>query len=145
MDINGKMRRVKRRVAFLRQVQAKAIAEQDHDIIRLLLDRHIAMSKLQAKVPYEKVKTVTISFGGIRPNSLEGAIHALGGGDLLYANSPKARMLLEPWVIEMGLEHLGKRRLSFDEQRIVLMFARHPRRTQWPDWWAPDLRSRKRR
>ena len=138
----GSKRRFTRRVAFLRKVQAKAIAEQDHEVMRLLLDRHIAMSKLQATVPYDKLKTVTVSIGGIHPNSLEGAIHVLGGGELLYANKSTARMLLEPWIIEMGFANLGERRLSIKEQRIVLACARHPRRTFWPEWWETSLRTR---
>ena len=138
----GKQRRLKRRVVFLRRVQAKAIAEQDHEIVRLLLDRHIVMSKVQVVVPYEDIERRAISIAGVHPNSLEGAIEALGGGKLLYTTSAKSRMLLEPWVLEMGFDRLGERHLSTEEQRVVLMFARHPRRTKWPAWWDPSLRTR---
>jgi hypothetical protein len=140
--IEGKKCRLPRRIAFLRTVKARAIAAGDGEIIRLFLDRDLDLSKVQAKVPYRDLTTTVLSLGGIRPNSLEGAIHALGGGELLYANSSTARMLLEPWVVEWGLAHLGERRLPRQDQRIVLFFARHPKRTQWPTWWEPDLRER---
>lgn len=142
VKIGGKKRRLTRRIAFFQQVEAKALATSDHEILQLLLNHHIVMSKLDATLPNAPVTITTWSRGGIRPYSLEGAIHALGGGELLYADSENARMLLNPWVIETGLGHLGDKRLSRQEQRIVLFFARHPKRTAWPDWWEPDLRER---
>jgi hypothetical protein len=125
-------------------VHARAVKEQDHEILRLLADRHIDLSIVQAKVPYEKVWVRALSISYIWPDSLEGTIHALRGGDVVYANSASARMLLEPWVIEFGFSLLGERTLSRQEQRIVLYFARHPKRTRWPSWWEEDLKQRER-
>ena len=142
VKIGGKKRRLRRRDAILQKAQEFAVARRDHQIIRLLLDHDLPMAKLQVTLSYNKYTMIHWSHGGIHPHSLEGAIHALGGGDLLYANSSTARMLLEPWVIELGLAHLGNRKLTRMEQRIVLYFARHPKRTAWPEWWEADLRER---
>jgi hypothetical protein len=141
VKINGKKQRVTRRIAFFKQVEARATATKDHEILQLLLNHHIVMSKLDATLPNAEIWLIE-SPGSIRPYSLEGAIEALGGGRLLYAHSDSARMLLDPWVIEFGLGHLGEHRLSRQEQRIVLFFARLPKRAAWPDWWEPDLRER---
>jgi hypothetical protein len=144
LDNGGQKQRVTKRIAFLRTVHARAVKEQDHEILRLLADRHIDLSIVQAKVPYEKVWVRALSISYIWPDSLEGTIHALRGGDVVYANSASARMLLEPWVIEFGFSLLGERTLSRQEQRIVLYFARHPKRTRWPSWWEEDLKQRER-
>jgi hypothetical protein len=144
LTIGGKKERVTRRVAFFRKAHERAVKEQDNEILRLIADRHIRLSKVQAEVPYDKVRVRTLSMSYIYPDSLEGAIQLLGGGKLLYTNSSTARMLLEPWVIELGISLLGESTLSRHEQRIVLYFARHPRRTRWPSWWADDLRERER-
>lgn len=142
VKLGGKDRRLIRREAFLRKVEEIAVARRDGEITRLLLDQQTAMSKLKAKLKTRKYTISQGSIGGISRYSVEGAIYALGGGDLLYRDSSTARMLLEPWVIELGVAHLGERRLSRQEQRIVLFFARHPKRTRWPSWWEPDLRQR---
>jgi hypothetical protein len=144
LTVGGKKERMTRRVAFFRRAHERAVKEQDNEILRLIADRHIHLSKIQAVVPYDKVWVRALSISYIYPDSLEGATQLLGGGKLVYANSSKARMLLEPWVIELGLSLLGERTLSRQEQRIVLYFARHPRRTRWPSWWADDLRERER-
>ncbi len=142
VNIGGKDHRLTRREGFVQKVEEIAVARRDGEILRVLADQHTAMSKLTAKLKTREYILSHESIVGIHPYSVEGAIHALGGGDLLYRNSSTARMLLEPWVIELGLAHLGERRLSRQEQRIVLFFARHPKRTQWPSWWEPDLRER---
>jgi hypothetical protein len=142
LTVGGKKERMTRRVAFFRRAHERAVKEQDNEILRLIADRHIHLSKIQAVVPYDKVWVRTFSISYIYPDSLEGAMQLLGGSKLLYANSSTARLLLEPWVIELGLSLLGGRTLSRHEQRIVLYFARHPKRTQWPSWWADDLRVR---
>lgn len=56
---------------------------------------------------------------------------------------PSARMMLEPWIVEAALARLGDRRLSREEQEIVLAATRTPHKVRWPDWWETDLRDRK--
>ena len=44
-------------------------------------------------------------------------------------------MALEPWIVEMALDRLGKRRLTLQEQQTVLRATRTPKKVRWPDWW----------
>ena len=73
---------------------------------------------------------------------IEDAADVAGFGKKAYHKQKSARVLLENWVIEEGLARLGDRRLTRDEQELVLAAARFPKKVQWPDWWEPDLRER---
>lgn len=44
------------------------------------------------------------------------------------------RMLLHPDVIEMALARLG-RKLTLDEQRVVLRAVGDRTKVNWPEWW----------
>jgi Family of unknown function (DUF5681) len=46
-----------------------------------------------------------------------------------------ARMVLEPWLVEMALSRLGDRRLSPEEQAKIVRAVRTPGKVRWPDWW----------
>ena len=46
-----------------------------------------------------------------------------------------ARMALEPWLIEIALDGLG-RKLNPAEQQAVVKAARTPDKVRWPDWWS---------
>ena len=48
---------------------------------------------------------------------------------------PNARILLEPWIVEKALSRLGTRRLSLEEQAIVVRAVRTPYKVRWPSWW----------
>jgi hypothetical protein len=48
---------------------------------------------------------------------------------------PTARMLLEPWLLEEALARHGERRLTRDEQAMVVKATRTPRKLRWPEWW----------
>lgn len=73
---------------------------------------------------------------------IEDAADVAGFGIKAYRNQKSARVLLENWVIEQGLASLGERRLTREEQRLVLACTRFPKKMQWPDWWESDLRKR---
>lgn len=46
-----------------------------------------------------------------------------------------ARMALEPWVIVVALVRLGDRKLSREEQAVVVKAARGRNKIKWPVWW----------
>ena len=80
------------------------------------------------------------------PDSLsciEDAADVAGFGKKAYHKQKSARVLLENWVIEEGLDRLGDRRLTRHEQQQVLAAARFPKKGRWPHWWEPDLRARR--
>ena len=43
--------------------------------------------------------------------------------------------VLERWLVEAALVRLGDRRLTLEEQRVVVQATRTPSRVRWPDWW----------
>jgi uncharacterized protein DUF5681 len=47
-----------------------------------------------------------------------------------------AKMMLEPWVVEMALKRLGNRRLSVGQQKEVARVTRTPEKVRWPRWWG---------
>jgi len=47
-----------------------------------------------------------------------------------------AKMMLEPWVVEMALKRLGNRRLSVEQQMEVTRVTRTPEKVRWPRWWG---------
>ena len=47
-----------------------------------------------------------------------------------------ARMVLEPWIVEAALARFAEKRLTPEEQEIVLKATRTPAKVRWPDWWV---------
>lgn len=81
----------------------------------------------------------------IAPDSvtcIEDAADVGGFGIKAYHKQKSARVLLKNRVIEESLARLGERRLTRDEQRLVLAATRFPKKMDWPSWWEPDLRQR---
>ena len=62
------------------------------------------------------------------------ALEALRIARTLDRYRPAARMRLEPWFVEAALERLGDRRLTLEEQEIVVKATRTPKKVKWPDW-----------
>lgn len=85
----------------------------------------------------------TIVLSMVAPGSVNGALELLRMARKLDPYRPSARMMLEPWIVEAALARLGDRKLSREEQQIVLAATRTPRKVAWPDWWETDLRDRK--
>lgn len=71
----------------------------------------------------------------VAPGSVNSALESLRMGRKLDRYRDTARMMLEPWIVEMALERLGERRLAPDEQRLVVKATRTPSKVRWPDWW----------
>jgi hypothetical protein len=46
-----------------------------------------------------------------------------------------ARMLIEPWLVQLALARLD-RMLSSAEQRVVWAATRTPHKVKWPEWWS---------
>lgn len=47
-----------------------------------------------------------------------------------------ARMLIEPWLVQVALARFGERRLTIEEQTEVRDATRTPGKVKWPDWWV---------
>jgi hypothetical protein len=53
----------------------------------------------------------------------------------LYPLEQHARILIEPWLVTAALQRLGERRLTIEEQKVVVAATRKPKKVSWPDWW----------
>lgn len=42
---------------------------------------------------------------------------------------------IEPSAVQDALDRFGDKRLTADEQRVVLDATRSPNKVKWPDWW----------
>ena len=69
------------------------------------------------------------------PGSVNSALEPLRMATKLDRYRKTARMVLEPWLVELALARLGDRQLSPDEQAIVVRATRTPHKVRWPDWW----------
>lgn len=77
----------------------------------------------------------------VTPGSVNTALELLRMGKILDRfDESRAKVALEPWLIEAALSRLGARRLSREEQEKVVSATRTPRKVRWPDWWViiPD-------
>lgn len=72
----------------------------------------------------------------VAPGSVTRALESLHMARRLDAYRETARIMLEPWIVEAALKRLGSRRLSHEEQKVVLAATRTPKKVQWPGWWV---------
>ena len=72
----------------------------------------------------------------VSPGSVGCALDALRMAQKLNKQSQQARYLLEPWIVEAALHRFGSKRLSVEEQRLVIEATRTPHKVNWPDWWS---------
>jgi hypothetical protein len=84
-----------------------------------------------------------IVYQAVTPGSVNCALEPLRMARKLDPYRPGARMMLEPWIVEVALKRLGDRRLSREEQAVVLAATRTSHKVTWPGWWETDLRDRK--
>jgi hypothetical protein len=82
---------------------------------------------------------MTISVAFIDPGNVNSALKPLRIARKLNRYSEAARMALEPWIVEAALDRLGSRRLSVEEQEIVVRATRTPWKVRWPAWWSVQL------
>lgn len=85
-----------------------------------------------------EVESLTIIRVIVEPGSVNTALRPLRMARKVDPYSEAARMVLEPWLVEMALARLGNRRLSVEEQTTVYAATRTPRKVRWPSWWEVD-------
>jgi len=124
------MRRVTAAEAFLLQL-AKRGVDGDGAAARTSLTLiEQAMSAQRAKEP------LTIVLTSVAPGSVTSALEVLRMAIKLDPYRETARMALEPWLVEVALTRFGERRLTREEQQIVLRATRLPHKVKWPEWWT---------
>lgn len=83
----------------------------------------------------ERIKAGAFLIHFYETDSLNHALEPLGMVQRLGEGSSSLRVALKPWLVQAALMRLGDRRLTPDEQRIVLDATHKPHKVFWPDWW----------
>lgn len=128
---DGRERRVTAAEAFLLQLTKKGL-EGDNAAARASLN---AIEAARATHTSREPLHVSIVWKGASPGSVGASLDALGMAVKLNRYSESARYELKPWIVQAALARLGSRRLSIEEQRIVVESTRTPEKVQWPEWW----------
>ena len=71
----------------------------------------------------------------VAPGSVSGALERLRMAKKVDRFRKTAKMMLEPWLVEMALARLGNRRLTVEQQKEVVRATRTPWKVRWPEWW----------
>ena len=127
----GETRRVTAAEAFLQQLTKRGL-EGNAPATRDLLEA-IDARRDRAGGSDE---TITFTTLYVSPGCVNPALKPLRMAKKLDPYRDTARMKIEPWLVEAALARFGDRRLSREEQQIVVDAARTPHRIQWPDWWT---------
>lgn len=129
---DGRERRVTAAEAFLLHVTKRGLAG-DGAAARSAMG---AIAEARASRPGTSESTVTsIVVVCVAPGRVNGALQALRMARKLDRFRETARMALEPWIVEAALARLGDRRLTREEQAIIVRATRTPAKVRWPDWW----------
>ena len=129
---DGRERRVTAAEAFILQLTKKGL-EGDSAAARASLT---AIENARASRPAHGtgVETIHIHF---RTFGLSCVVEDLGIGTLIHkTDKERVRLKLKPWIVEAAVARFEDRRLSLEEQKIVLASVRTPEKVRWPDWWV---------
>lgn len=69
------------------------------------------------------------------PVTVLDSLRALG----VASKRSRDRIIIEDWAIQFGLDRLGERRLSLQEQKLVMLAVRDPKTFPWPEWWGKEV------
>src|SRR5262245_22581066 len=80
-----------------------------------------------------EVKTFALRWG--REGTVSRALELLRMAKKINRLHQTAKIMLEPWLVEMALARLGDNRLTAEQQRVVVQATRTPWKVRWPEWW----------
>src|SRR4051794_10550547 len=126
---DGVERRVTAAEAFLLHVTKRGL-EGDGAAARSAVEA-IAKARASRSVTDDDLRVIVRSF--VRPGSVNRALEPLRMARKLDRYRRTARMVLEPWVVELALSRLGNRRLSPEEQATIVQAVRTPHKVRWPE------------
>jgi hypothetical protein len=128
----GRDRRVTAAEAFLLHLTKKGLAGDSASArasltaIEAAREKHIAEAPLQVRLVWKCVA----------PGSVGPALDALGMAVKLNKYSEGATYRLKPWLVQSALDRLGERRLTPEQQRVIVDVTRSPCDVCWPEWWT---------
>jgi Family of unknown function (DUF5681) len=129
---DGVGRRIKADEAFLLHISKRGL-EGDGAAARLALAAIQEARATRTERSFLDIRAFVLRM--VTPGGVNTALEPLRMAVKLDRYRPTARMKLEPWIVEEAFSRLGTRRLSLEEQRIVLRAVRNPEKVRWPAWW----------
>lgn len=129
---DGRERRVTAAEAFLLHLTKRGL-EGDSAAARASL---AAIEAARAAQRRDEPLIAGIICHYVEPGSVGTALDSLGMATKLDRYSKDARYKLKPWIVEAALSRLGERRLTLEEQEIVVRETYAPQKVQWPEWWS---------
>jgi hypothetical protein len=128
----GVERRVKAAEAFLLYITKRGL-DGDGAAARSAMAAIEEARSARDATPVGDVKAIVLVM--VAPGSVNSALQPLRMATKLDRYRESARIMLEPWLVQAALSRLGERRLSPEEQAIVVRAVRTPHKVRWPDWW----------
>ena len=128
---NGRERRVTAAEAFLLQLTKRGL-DGDSAAARAAIAAIGDIRGSDVSVP----RSITTVIHFVSPGCVNTAVECLRIGTKLDRYRETARMMLEPWIVEAALARFAEKRLTPEEQEIVLKATRTPAKVRWPDWWV---------
>jgi hypothetical protein len=99
------------------------------------------MAAIEAARPARRrgpeIREILVQFVSV--GTVNCALEPLRMASKLDRHRPTARIMLEPWLVQLALMRLGERKLSRHEQEVVVRATRTPHKVPWPDWWEIDV------
>jgi hypothetical protein len=129
---DGVKRQVTAEEAFLLR-QCQRGLEGDSRIAGEILDS-LESATIRREIGVSEPPHFVVNF--VRPGSVTTALLILRMAVQHDRYRKTGRMALEPWIVEAALARLGDRRLTPEEQRIVVDATRTPHKVKWPRWWT---------
>ena len=129
---NGRERRVTAAEAFLLQLIKRGL-DGDSAAARAAIAAIGDIRDADVSVDYGPTGIV-VAF--VSPGSVNTAVECLRIGTKLDRFRETARMMLEPWMVEAALARFAEKRLTPEQQEIVVKATRTPAKVRWPDWWV---------
>ena len=130
---DGVKRRVTAAEAFLLQITRKGL-EGDAAAARAAM---LAIEEARHKrIVTSGPSALTIVRVAVKPGSVNIALAPLLMAVKQDRYRPTARMRIEPWLVEAALARLDDKRLTPEQQAIVVGATRIPKKVRWPHWWT---------
>jgi len=129
---NGKKRQVPAHEAF--QLRLFELAISGHNAATGAIETLREEGRIMRSSAVLENRRTSIHF--VSPGNVTMALEPLKMGRILDRYRPEnARVVLEPWIVDAALARFGDKRLTVEEQAIVLAATRTPKKVAWPDWW----------
>lgn len=129
---DGRERRVTAAEAFLLQLTRKGL-QGDSAAARASLAA-IETARASRHEALDDIKIFRILW---RSHGVGSSLKCLGLAVKRYPlDKQRVRFELKPWIVEAALRRMHDKRLTEEQQRVILDATQHPEKCNWPEWWS---------